>query len=169
LELYILFLNKMFNKKIIFNLILIFSIFVLVFAYYVQYVLKHQPCNLCLMERIPYILAIIITTISLFLKKFEKIYIILLFIIFVSSTLLSFYHFGIEQSFIKESFVCDLNTQTNSLTKEDLLTELQKNKVSCKDVTFRVIGLSLATINTIISLLLSVITIILFFKYDKNR
>ena len=159
----------MFNKKIIFNLILIFSIFVLVFACYVQYVLKHQPCNLCLMERIPYILAIIITTISLFLKKFEKIYIILLFIIFVSSTLLSFYHFGIEQSFIKESFVCDLNTQTNSLTKEDLLTELQKNKVSCKDVTFRVIGLSLATINTIISLLLSVITIILFFKYDKNR
>ena len=159
----------MFNKKIIFNLILIFSIFVLVFAYYVQYVLKHQPCNLCLMERIPYILAIIITTISLFLKKFEKIYIILLFIIFVSSTLLSFYHFGIEQSFIKESFVCDLNTQTNSLTKEDLLAELQKNKVSCKDVTFRVIGLSLATINTIISLLLSVITIILFFKYDKNR
>jgi len=121
------------------------------------------------MERIPYILAIIITTISLFLKKFEKIYIILLFIIFVSSTLLSFYHFGIEQSFIKESFVCDLNAQTNSLTKEDLLTELQKNKVSCKDVTFRVIGLSLATINTIISLLLSVITIILFFKYDKNR
>ena len=93
----------MFKKKIIFNLILIFSIFVLFAAYYIEYVLKHQPCTLCLIERIPYILAIIVTTISLFFKKFEKIYLILLCLIFISSTLLSLYHFGIEQGLIKES------------------------------------------------------------------
>ena len=159
----------MFDKKIIFNLILIFSIFVLLVAYYVQYVLRHQPCNLCLLERIPYILAIIVTTISLFFKKFEKIYLVLLCIIFVSSTILSFYHFGIEQGLIKESLVCDINSQTNSLTKEDLLNELEKNNVSCKEVTFKIIGLSLATINTIISLILSVITIKLFLNYGKNE
>ena len=159
----------MFKKKIIFNLILIFSIFILFAAYYIQYVLKHRPCSLCLIERIPYILAIIVTTINLFFKKFEKIYLALLCLIFVSSTLLSFYHFGIEQGLIKESFVCDLSSQTNSLTKEDLLNELKKNNVSCKEVTFKIIGLSLATINTIISLLISSITILLFIKYEKNK
>jgi disulfide bond formation protein DsbB len=121
------------------------------------------------LERIPYILAIIVTTISLFFKKFEKIYLVLLCIIFVSSTILSFYHFGIEQGLIKESLVCDINSQTNSLTKEDLLNELEKNNVSCKEVTFKIIGLSLATINTIISLLISSITIMLLIKYEKNR
>ena len=156
------------KNKAIFNLILLFSIFALFTAYFVQYILGHQPCNLCLIERIPYILAIIITTLSFVFKRYEKIYLILFSLIFVSATLISFYHFGIEQGFIKESLVCDLNVQTNSLTKEDLLKELKTKTISCKDVTFKIIGLSLASINIIISLILSVITLKLFLNYEKN-
>tara|TARA_B100000745_G_scaffold199611_1_gene131639 strand:- start:295 stop:777 length:483 start_codon:yes stop_codon:yes gene_type:complete len=150
------------------NLILLFSIFVLLAAYFIQYVLGHQPCNLCLIERIPYILTIIIITLILIFKKFEKIFLLLLTLIFVAATLISFYHFGIEQGFIKESLVCDLKVQTNSLTKEDLLKELKTKTISCKDVTFKIIGLSLASINIIISLILSVITLKLFLNYEKN-
>ena len=150
------------------NLILLFSIFVLLAAYFIQYVLGHQPCNLCLIERIPYILTIIIITLILIFKKFEKVFLLLLTLIFVAATLISFYHFGIEQGFIKESLVCDLKVQTNSLTKEDLLKELKTKTISCKDVTFKVIGLSLASINIIISLILSVITLKLFLNYEKN-
>jgi len=40
--------------------------------------------------------------------------------------------------------------------------------VSCKDVNFRVLGLSLATINTIISIILSVIMIKVINNYGKN-
>ena len=150
------------------NLILLFSIFVLLAAYFIQYVLGHQPCNLCLIERIPYILTIIIITLILIFKKFEKVFLLLLTLIFVAATLISFYHFGIEQGFIKESLVCDLKVQTNSLTKEDLLKELKTKTISCKDVTFKIIGLSLASINIIISLILSVITLKLFLNYEKN-
>jgi disulfide bond formation protein DsbB len=156
------------KNKTTLNLIILFSIFVLLAAYFIQYVLGHQPCNLCLIERIPYILTIIIITLILIFKKFEKIFLLLLTLIFVAATLISFYHFGIEQGFIKESLVCDLKVQTNSLTKEDLLKELKTKTISCKDVTFKVIGLSLASINIIISLILSVITLKLFLNYEKN-
>ena len=156
------------KNKTTLNLILLFSIFVLLAAYFIQYVLGHQPCNLCLIERIPYILTIIIITLILIFKKFEKVFLLLLTLIFVAATLISFYHFGIEQGFIKESLVCDLKVQTNSLTKEDLLKELKTKTISCKDVTFKIIGLSLTSINIIISLILSVITLKLFLNYEKN-
>jgi len=155
--------------NVILNLILIFSIFALVAAYFIQYVLKHQPCNLCLIERIPYIFSTIIILVCLFTKKFEKFTLIILSLIFFSATLISFYHFGIEQGFIKESLVCNLNVESNSLSKEDLLNQLKKMPVSCKEVTFKIFGLSLATFNVFINLILSVITTKLFLTYEKNK
>ena len=157
------------KNRITFNLILIFSVFALGAAYFVQYILGHKPCNLCLIERIPYIFAIIIISLGLILKKFEKAIIVFLILIFLAATIISFYHFGIEQGFFKESLVCNLDSSITNLSKENLIKELQQQTVSCKDVSFRIFGLSLATINTIISLILSVITIKLFFNYGKNE
>ena len=157
------------KNNIIFNLILLFSIFALIAAYFIQYVLKHQPCNLCLIERIPYFFSIIIISICLFTKKFEKLSLIILSLIFFSATLIAFYHFGIEQEFIKESLVCDLNNKSNILSKQDLLNQLKDIPVSCKNVTFRVFGLSLATFNIFINLILCVITAKLFLSHEKNR
>ena len=157
------------KNKTIFNLILLFSIFALIAAYFIQYVLKHQPCNLCLIERIPYIFSIMIISICLFTKKFEKLSLIILSLIFFSATLIAFYHFGIEQEFIKESLVCDLNIENNNLSKEALLNQLKTMPVSCKDVTFKIFGLSLATINIFINLILGAITTKLFLTYEKNR
>ena len=153
----------------IFNLILLFSIFALLAAYFIQYVLKHQPCNLCLIERIPYFFSIIIISIFLFTKKFEKLFLIILSLTFFSATLIAFYHFGIEQGFIKESLVCNLNNKSNNFSKEDLLNQLKLMPVSCKDVTFKIFGLSLATFNIFISLILSAITMKLFLTYEKNK
>ena len=157
------------KNKIILKLILLFSIFAILAAYFIQYVLGHQPCNLCLIERIPYIFSIIIISISLFTNKFEKITSIILSLTFLIAALLSFYHFGIEQGFIKESLVCELNSPNNELSKEALLNQLKEVPISCKDVTFKVFGLSLATFNIFISLILSVILIKNFLIYDKNK
>ena len=148
---------------------MLFSIFALITAYFIQYVLKHQPCNLCLIERIPYIFSIIIISICLFTQKFEKISLIILSLIFFAATLLSFYHFGIEQGFIKESLVCDLNSPNNELSKEAILNQLKEMTISCKNVTFKIFGLSLATFNIFISLILGVITTKLFLNYEKNK
>ena len=157
------------KNKTLFNLILLFSIFALIAAYFIQYVLKHEPCNLCSIERIPYFFSIIVISICLFTEKFEKLTLIMLSLIFFSATLIAFYHFGIEQGFIKESLVCDLNNENNNLSKEALLNELKIMPVSCKDVTFKIFGLSLATFNIFISLILSIITIKVFLTYEENR
>tara|TARA_B110000902_G_scaffold34565_1_gene36735 strand:- start:52 stop:537 length:486 start_codon:yes stop_codon:yes gene_type:complete len=157
------------KNKTILGLILLFSVFSLIAAYFIQYVLKHQPCNLCLIERIPYFFSIIIISIFLFTKKFEKLSLIILSLIFFSATLIASYHYGIEQGFFKESLVCDLSDEIKNLSKEALLNQLKTMPVSCKNVTFKIFGLSLATFNIFISLILGGITTKLFLTYAKNR
>ena len=157
------------KNKTILGLILLFSVFSLIAAYFIQYVLKHQPCNLCLIERIPYFFSIIIISIFLFTKKFEKLSLIILSLIFFSATLIASYHYGIEQGFFKESLVCDLSDEIKNLSKEALLNQLKTMPVSCKNVTFKIFGLSLATFNIFISLILGGITAKLFLTYAKNR
>ena len=158
------------KNKIVLKSVLILSIFAILAAYFIQYALDHQPCNLCLIERIPYIFSIIIISICLVTRKFEKITLIILSLTFCTATLVSFYHFGIEQGFIKESLVCDLNSTNDELSKEALLNQLKKMPIiSCKDVTFKIFGLSLATFNIFISLILSGITINKFLTYEKNK
>ena len=156
------------NNKLILNGILVFSILSLSIAYFVQYVLGHKPCNLCIIERIPYIAAIILISLIFILNRYQKIISSLILIFFIFGAVVSFYHFGIEQGFFSESLVCDLGN-SQPLNKEDLLNQLKKTEiVSCKDVTFRFLGLSLATINTVISLILSGIIIKVIKNYGKN-
>ena len=157
------------NRKITLHLILLFSVFAVSAAYFIEYILGHQPCNLCLIERIPYIISIILLLLFIFIQKFEKFFLIILSITFIMAFIISFYHFGIEQGFIKESLVCDLNSNNTDLTKEALLSQLQEVTVSCKDATFKILGLSLATINIFISLIVVTITIKLFLGYEKNK
>ena len=134
----------------------------------IQYWLGHEPCKLCLYERIPYFLSILLIIKILFFEKYEKITLLILFLVFVGSTALAFYHFGIEQDFFSESLACKAEDLSKILSKEQLLEQLIQNNVSCKDVSFRILGLSLAAINTIFSLFLSVIFIKLFLNYEKN-
>ena len=156
------------NNKLLLNGILAFSILSLSIAYFIQYVLGHKPCNLCIIERIPYIAAIILISLIFILNRYQKIISSLILIFFIFGAVVSFYHFGIEQGFFSESLVCDLGN-SQPLNKEDLLNQLKKTEiVSCKDVTFRFLGLSLATINTVISLILSGIIIIVIKNYGKN-
>ena len=137
-------------------------------ALIIQYWLGHEPCKLCLYQRIPYFLAILLIIKMFFFKKYEKITLLILTLIFISSTALAFYHFGIEQGFFSESLACAAPDLSKTLSKEQLLEQLKQNNISCKDVSFRILGLSLAAINTIFSLVLSVIFIKLFLNYGKN-
>ena len=137
-------------------------------ALIVQYWLGHEPCRLCLYERIPYFLSMLLITKIFFIKKYERITLLILFLVFMSSAVLAFYHFGIEQGFFSESLVCKTGDLSKTLSKEELLQQLKQNSIGCKNVSFRILGLSLAAINTIFSLVLSVIFLRLFMIYEKN-
>jgi len=152
------------DNKSILNGVLAFSILSLSIAYFIQYILGHKPCNLCLIERIPYLSAIILVALIFIVKRFEKIFSGIILIFFIFGAIISFYHVGIEQGFFSESLVCNLGNSGADLSKEQLLKQLEDAPISCKEVTFRFLGLSLATINTIISIILSGIMI----KVIKN-
>ena len=157
------------KNKFILNVILIFSIFALITAYFIQYILGHDPCKLCLIERIPYLAAIIFISLIFILNKYEKLISLIMALFFVFGAIISFYHFGIEQGFFNESIVCDLDNSNKATSTKNLLKQLEKKIVSCKDVTFRLFGLSLATFNTIISLIISAIMFKIAINYDKNK
>ena len=150
-------------EKKIYNIILVISIIALFFAFIVEYVLGHQPCNLCLFERVPYALSILII-IFYFKKNFKKKNLtIILAIFFIIGTFLSIYHLGIEQGIFKESFVCSASDDLN-LNKEQLLQKLQKMSISCKNVTFRIFGFSLTTYNLVLSIIISIYLLGLYAK-----
>ena len=156
------------NKNLLIKLILLISIIALISAFFIEYILGHQPCNLCILERIPYFLAIIVILLNYKFIEFEKFFILFLTIIFLFGTVLSLYHLGIEQGLIQESLVCDLKSGSNLLSKEEILKQLQEKSVSCKDVTFKMFGLSLTSYNILISLLITVSTGKIYFNYEKN-
>ena len=156
------------NKKKFLLLTFLISLFALISAYFIEYILGYQPCNLCLIERIPYVIALIIITINFKFNHLERYLILLLIFVFLTSTLISLYHLGIEQGFIKESLVCDLKNSSKILSKEEILQQLQQKIVSCKDVTFKILGFSLTTLNIIISLLITIVFTKIYFSYDKN-
>ena len=156
------------SKTLIIKLIFLISIVALASAFFIEHVLGHQPCNLCILERIPYLLAIIIILLNYKFIHLERYFMLSLTLIFIVATGLSLYHLGIEQGFIKESLVCELNSETYLLSKEDILKQLQQKNVSCQDVTFKIFGLSLTSYNILISLIISISTARIYFNYDKN-
>ena len=151
------------------KIIFFISLISIISAYFIEFILGHQPCNLCLIQRIPYVLSIILIILNYFFKKNEQFIILLLCLIFVFSFIISLYHFGIEQGFFDESIVCRSKNALDIVSKEELLKQLQAKTISCKDVTFRIFGISLTTFNSIISLFLFILLIKKFKNYEKLK
>ncbi len=158
----------MIKKKLTLISILILISLVLISAFIIEFALGHEPCNLCVYQRIPYFLSIFLIGLIFFVKKLEKITLLVLSLVFFISFILAFYHFGIEQGFFQESTACFTNNLQNELTKEQILEKLKQSNISCKNVSFKVLGLSLASINSIFSIVLSAIFLKLFLNYGKN-
>ena len=159
-------MEKILTIKKFYLLIFLISIISLLGAVFIENVLEQSPCRLCLYQRIPYLISIFICFFGFnYYKNFLWMY--LLLILFIISTILSGYHVGIENSIFEEFSGCT-SENINITNKLDLLNNLKKTMPSCKNVDFRLFGLSLATINLIISLIISAISITII-KYEKNK
>ena len=151
------------------KIVFLISLISLISAYFIEYFLGYQPCNLCLIERIPYWLGIILIILNYTFSKNEYFIILLLILIFSFSLIISLYHFGIEQDFFEESAVCGFKNAIDITSKEELLKQLQVKNISCKDVTFRIFGFSLTAFNISISLVLVCLLTKIFNNYEKFK
>ena len=159
-------MEKILTIKKFYLVIFLISIISLLGAVFIENVLEQNPCRLCLYQRIPYLISIFVCFFGFnYYKNFLWMYLIL--ILFIISTILSGYHVGIENSIFEEFSGCT-SKNINITNKLDLLNNLKKTMPSCKNVDFKLFGLSLATINLIISLIISAISITLI-KYEKNK
>ena len=158
-------MNIFLNKKKFYLFILFYSLFAIFFALYVEHVLGYRPCKLCLYQRIPYIVSIFISFVGYNYFKNDKI-LILIVVIFSISVLISGYHYGIENNIFEEFSGCTANT-LEIIDKSELLKSLNNNVSSCKDVNFKLFGISLAGINFLLSLLI-VIYSLKILAYEKN-
>lgn len=154
------------KQNYFYQIIIFISLFSILSALYIEHILSIQACKLCLYQRIPYILSIVVCFFGYFFSK-NKIWKYLLILIFFISIVLSGYHVGIENNLFDEFSGCT-NQSLNTLDKAELLQSLNNFLPSCKDVNFRILGLSLATINFLLSIALTLITIRFLF-YEKNK
>ena len=159
------------SKKENVILIIIFSTLslFLISAYVIEYGFGYRPCNLCLYQRIPYFISIGLILSILLIKKYEKTNLLILALVSIASACLAFYHVGIEYGFFPETFCEAKKISSDSNDYKQLLKDLRDSPWSCKNVTFRIFGLSLATINTIISLILTVINLKIFLNHEKKK
>ena len=158
-------MNIFLNKKNFYLLILFYSLFAILFALYIEYVLGYKACKLCLYQRIPYVIAIFISFAGYNYFKNEKI-LILIIITFSISVLISGYHYGIENNIFDEFSGCSTNS-IGIISKKELLDSLSNNITNCKDVNFKIMGQSLAAINFFISLLITIYSLRTL-VYEKN-
>tara|TARA_B100000214_G_scaffold283835_1_gene213425 strand:+ start:716 stop:1195 length:480 start_codon:yes stop_codon:yes gene_type:complete len=159
-------MNKLLKLKNIYLLISAISIFTLLSAVYIEYILGVKPCILCLYQRVPYIIAIFLCFFGYYNLK-NKLWIYLLVITFLISAILSGYHVGIENNVFNEFSGCTSNN-SNIVNKDELLKALKETQPNCKDVTFKLLGFSLATINLFLSIIIIILSIKII-KNEKNR
>ena len=157
------------NQKFTLNSLIVLSFISLSFAYFVEFILGHEPCNLCKIERIPYIGSIILISILIFTNKWKKLILIVVLLLFIFGAVTSIYHVGIEQGIFNESLLCELGIKTNIQNTDELLKTLKKTPISCKDVTFKIFGLSLATFNAVLNIIISYILLKIILKNEQNR
>ena len=159
-------MNKIFEIKKFYTFVFIISLLSLLIALYIEFFLKYAPCKLCIYQRIPYLISIFITFLGISYSK-NLVWLYALLLIFFSSFLISGYHFGIEQEIFKEFSGCTANS-INIIDKNDLLKLLNSEVNTCKNVDFKIFGLSLATINFLLSFIIFIL-ILKVIKNEKNK
>ena len=157
---------NIFEIKKFYASIFVISLLSLLIALYIEFFLGFKPCKLCIYQRIPYLISIFLIFLGINFPK-NLIWLYALLLVFFSSFLLSGYHLGIEQEIFKEFSGCTANS-LNIIDKNELLKLLNSEIKSCKNIDFRIFGLSLATINFLLSFVIFVL-ILKVIKNEKNR
>tara|TARA_S200000501_G_scaffold322051_1_gene317839 strand:- start:47 stop:523 length:477 start_codon:yes stop_codon:yes gene_type:complete len=158
-------MQKFINAKFFYFLIFLISSLILLAAYYIEYVLNQDPCKLCIYQRIPYFVGIFLCLLGLFYKS-KIIFLYLIIFTFFISFILSGYHVGIENEIFQEFSGCTSNNM-DLIKKEEILDSLNKLSSSCKNVDFKIFGLSLATLNLFTSFFIIIFSLIIN-KNEKN-
>ena len=157
----------MVSSKQIFFVSVLFSIFAILAALFMQYVLGHAPCKLCTYQRIPYYIIIFLGLVTFFFPKIIKISFILLGLLLMAEFFVSNYHTLSTYEIIEYSgcqsakIPSDINQLKEALMSDSLI-------VSCSNANLKFFGLPLSLYNTFFSLMFLIVIGFHAFK-EKNQ
>ena len=144
-------LIKLIEKKY-FLLVAIVSFTILTSAYVLEHFFNHPPCNLCEYQRVPYFLLLLISLLSMQIKKNWLKFFSL--ICLITSFAISGFHSLVERKLVEFDIGCT-STGSDIDNIEDLRNFLEKTPlIKCDEISFAIFGMSLANLNFIISTLL---------------
>ena len=114
------------------------------------------PCKLCLVQRYPYYAAIPLALgASLAPASWARLALTVLAVLFLVSAGLGIYHSGVEWGFFAGPSDCGGTSAPTAGSVGDFLKQLETTRVvSCAEAAWRLLGLSLAGWNVVISLAL---------------
>ena len=146
--------------KIFYLFIILLCVTSIFYAFFVEFFLGYKPCILCKYQRVPYVLGLIVALFG-FVKPSNKRVFFFIFLTFLISMILSGYHVGIEQELYQSIFNCS-DDNLSILEEGKLLESLSVINPDCRNVNFAVFGVSLATINFVLSFVISSVSYYLY-------
>jgi len=150
----------------------IYSIAVLISVYFMEYALGWKPCELCILQRYPYFIIIIIS-ITLILARVKnrtissKLAITLILAPIITGLLIAVYHFGVENSYWRNISACSDQLSNIDINTENLLSGLNEIKPNCSDPV-KLFGLSLSGYNILSNILMTLILLVGWRKFKKK-
>lgn len=174
------------NKKLIIKLltnynsyylllivIFCYSFSALILAYLSQYFFGFEPCILCIYQRILFFIILILASVGIYFynnKKFLKIIFLSCCFVMIINVLVAFYHSGIELKVFSEYSRCSTKDYSQVKDIEALREMLMRtNAKKCSEVDLRVLSLSMAQWNFIISLMILIFFRIVFIYQNAHR
>ena len=150
------------------TLSLLLSSGLLLGAYFLEFYLSLIPCDLCIKQRIVHVFILILSLLIFPMYTFSKLKFIMLSILnllWLISSFLAFYHFGIEKKLWKGFSECSSNLIFNENTLNQLLS---KSPIRCDETQFELLNISLAGWNGILSIIIFIILSYLLYKTHKE-
>ena len=139
------------------------------FALYFEIFQDYEACHLCLLQRIPYIIMIIIGALGVLRPQFILFCITLTLVTTVASTLLALYHVGVEQNLWDSISACK-STAIGHISVEELKKSLlERPALSCANIEWSVFGISMAGYNSLYSLFLAFMSVLVLRKLKEEN
>ena len=153
------------------NLLIIISVIAITSALIAEYIFNLQPCELCLKQRHPYYLIIVVSLIIFFIPVFQKLFLyILIQLGTIYGIFYSVWHVGVENKLLKGPSGCTAGLSNSSSTSDLKEQILSKQVISCDEVVWSLFGISAASLNTMILLFIFVINGLYIYKlYAKEE
>ncbi len=152
-------------EKYYFLIVFIASSCILISAYILEFFFNHPPCNLCEYQRVPYFLLLLISLVSVKIKKIQLKFVAL--ICFISSLIISGFHSLVERKLVEFDIGCT-STGSDIDNIEDLRIFIEQTPlIKCDEISFSIFGLSLANLNFLISALLIMISYYILTKHEN--